>query len=236
MFEPQVGLGVTFGEVLETDATQYMVRVSVSDLEVDGSSHEGWWCQIMTPMAGPKAGFFNLPQVGDLVVVAFHNGDPNNGGVVLGGYWGVPDTMGAAAHEVPVVDDGTSHTRGWVTPMGRQIILSDKSGAETITICDTDGDGNPVNSVVLDSTNKGFAVTVEGDVTITAKSNIILDVTDGTFTVKCKSFGVEASADVAIKGNGITLEDQGELMLKGTVGVKVDGMMDVNAGALKVLK
>jgi hypothetical protein len=83
---------ITIGEVIETNpAAPYMVKVKFPwFLEGDNSEFVTGWARISTFMAGSERGFWNLPEVGDEVVVAFAYGEQSFP-VVIGSLWAEED-------------------------------------------------------------------------------------------------------------------------------------------------
>ncbi|MCA9539939.1 MAG: phage baseplate assembly protein V [Myxococcales bacterium] len=210
----RLGLGVSFGEVLEIDAARYMVRVSLDDMEVDADSDAGYWCPVVTPLAGAARGLYLLPDVGDQVAVAFYNGSLADG-VVIGGVW--------RGDQKPPESDEANPRKALVSRSGHRIVLDDTDKAEQIQIVDK----TAKNSITIATTDNIMTLVVEGTVNIQAKTAINIEVPDGTLTLACKDLGVKASGAVKLEGQSI------ELASKSTV--KIGGQsVDVNNGALQV--
>lgn len=238
---PQTGLGsgVTFGIVTAVNPDNpLLVKVSLDDMETGGDTKAdvGYWCECMTPAAGNGRGLYAPPREGDRVVVAFYNGHPSRG-VVLGCLWGLADTE---THKPPVTDDAkrpitalaaTAADPKKGTP-GHRIVLDDTSGKEAIHIIDRTGK----NSVVIDSANNALLITIEGDITIKAKTSVTVDCADGSVSWKCKTFAVEAGDGITLEGGKITAKASDTMALTGSGGVTVDGELNVNNNALKVTK
>lgn len=234
-----LGRGVTFGIVTAVNPDNaLLVKVSLDDMETGGDTKAdvGYWCEVMTPSAGNLMGFYAPPRTGDRVVVAFYNGHPSRG-VVLGSLWGLADD---GKHKPPVTDDGKRPITAWAsTPKdatkgeaGHRIVLDDTAGKEAIHIIDRTGK----NSIVIDSAKNALTITIEGDVTIKAKTSVTVDSPEGTVTWKCKAFSVEATGDVALKGANVNLEASAAMGLKGNSGITAEGELNVNNGALKVMQ
>jgi type VI secretion system secreted protein VgrG len=89
------------------------------------------WIRHLTPYAGADRGFFFRPEVGDEVLVAFEEGDPERP-VILGSAWNMSDAIpnedfwGGETHDNDV--------KRIVTKSGHRISLIDKQGEETIGI------------------------------------------------------------------------------------------------------
>ena len=89
------------------------------------------WIRHLTPYAGADRGLFFRPEVGDEVLVAFEEGDPERP-VILGSAWNMSDA-------IPNEDfwGGETHNndvKRIVTKSGHRISLIDKQGSESIGI------------------------------------------------------------------------------------------------------
>jgi len=89
------------------------------------------WIRHLTPYAGADRGIFFRPEVGDEVMIAFEEGDPERP-VILGSAWNMSDV-------IPNEDfwGGETHNndvKRIVTKSGHRISLIDKAGAESIAI------------------------------------------------------------------------------------------------------
>ena len=80
--------------------------------------------------AGKQHGFFWPPEEGDYVFVFFDNGDPRRPLCYMGGWYAAGEVGTAVDPET----DGSPKKRGFVTPGGHQVMLSDKDGSEEIKI------------------------------------------------------------------------------------------------------
>ena len=89
------------------------------------------WIRHLTPYAGADRGLFFRPEVGDEVLVAFEEGDPERP-VILGSAWNMSDT-------IPNEDfwGGETHNndvKRIVTKSGHRVSFIDKQGEESIGI------------------------------------------------------------------------------------------------------
>jgi len=226
----RVGEGLAFGEVVAVDkARPYLVQVSVDGMEPHGDdTDQGYWCTVMTPMAGQERGLYVFPEVGDLVIVGFLHGVADYG-VVLGFRWGKSGS--GVEHKPPFVNDGNNPVKGWVSKAGHRLEFDDTKDAEQIRITDA----SAKNTIVIDSKAGALTVTIEGDVTIAAKKTITFDVPDGDVAINCKNFTLAASKVVTIEGGSGAIETTQALEVKGQ-SVKITGNpVDLNAGNLKVM-
>lgn len=95
----------------------------------------GEWILPMMHGAGSEHGFFWPPEEQDYVFVFFDNGDPRKPLGYMGGWYAGGEVHSSLDPE----KDGTPKKRGFRTPGGHQIVLSDVDGAEKVTIRHKDG-------------------------------------------------------------------------------------------------
>lgn len=238
---PSIGQGITFGVVTEVNADNPLaVKVSLDDLLMVGDKPTvlSGWFEVLAPAAGHLRGFYQPPQVGDRVVVAFYNGDLSYG-VVIGTLWGPADPEGEETYTPPVADkDGKRSITAWVSnspdgkKVGHRIVLDDTKDKEAIYIVDRTDE----HYIEINSKDKAITIETTGELTITAAKKVTFDCADADVAFKCKTFTVEASGDVAIGGANVEAVASSALTLEGSSGVKVAGETDINNGALKVSK
>jgi uncharacterized protein involved in type VI secretion and phage assembly len=82
---------LVLGSVIETQSSIDGLRVRLQRLDRP-SGVETDWLQIASPMAGPKAGFAFMPELGDVAVVAFNGRRPIVLGFLFGGGMDTPST------------------------------------------------------------------------------------------------------------------------------------------------
>lgn len=93
------------------------------------------WVLPMMYGAGNGYGIFWPPEKDDYVWIFFENGDPTNPATYMGGWFGSRQV----AQEHDPENDGSPKKRGFKTPGGHVIALSDVDGAEEVTIRHKDG-------------------------------------------------------------------------------------------------
>jgi len=93
------------------------------------------WVNPMMHGAGRLSGMFWPPEKGDYVFIFFDNGDPRKPSGYLGGWY----AEGELHSELDTESDGSPKKRGFRTPGGHLIALSDKDGEEKILIRHKDG-------------------------------------------------------------------------------------------------
>jgi uncharacterized protein involved in type VI secretion and phage assembly len=192
--------GVVTALVTNTDDPKDWGRVKLKypwmseDVESD-------WARVIGIGAGPEAGLYVIPGVGDEVLVVFEHGDFNHP-YVLGGLWNgmnalPPEAASAAAGDQPLV-------RTWHSRNGHVIAMYD-TDAKKIEIVSTDG-----RSIIIDDKSKKITIKT---------SSVEMTVEDSKLTI-------EAGSDVSIKANGsLKIEASGNLDIKAGGQVTVKGAM-----------
>lgn len=152
------------------------------------------------PVAVGRLGLSLLPQVGDLVLIAFVGGDAN-APVVVGSLY--DDSHHPPVAEAPEAvylppDDSESGIR--------RLHLELPSGT-TITVDD--------DNVLIESGGTQITVARAGDVTIKSPGKIALEC-DGDMALKASgNLDLEAAASITLKGASATLEGSGSTTVKG---------------------
>src|SRR5262249_14292035 len=148
-------------------------------------------------------GTYVLPEIDDQVLVVFEHGDINRP-IVIGALWSKKQ------EPVEVNQSGKNNTKLIKSRSGHRIIFDDKDGAENITIVDK----TKKNKIVLDSANKIVKVESDGDIEITAKTNIILH---------SNALKVGTSEGITGKGQSLLVHAQKTFGLKATSGITIGG-------------
>jgi len=121
--------GVYSARVVNVDDPQRQGQVQVQHYWQEQG--QTTWIRHLTPYAGADRGLFFRPEIGDEVLIAFEEGDPERP-VILGSAWNMSDATpnedfwGGETHNNDV--------KRIVTKSGHRISLSDKQGEESIGI------------------------------------------------------------------------------------------------------
>jgi phage protein D/phage baseplate assembly protein gpV len=154
---------------------------------------ESDWARVLGIGAGPEAGLYAIPDVGDEVLVAFLHGYFSQP-VILGGLWNgqnqlPPEAAGAADGEEPLV-----HI--WQSRKGHRLALFDDAGKK-IEIVTSAG-----LSITLDDNNKTITLKAPG-VEVGLANNKLTVESDTEITIKAGSgLKLEAGGSIDIKANG----------------------------------
>ncbi|ESW93128.1 phage tail protein [Mesorhizobium sp. LSJC269B00] len=200
--------GIVVGVVTSLDDPLGLHRVEVQLPHLGGKVAP--WARLVTPMAGEGRGLVLRPEVGDEVLVAYEQGDPQRA-YVLGALWSNVDRPPPGEPE-PV----SNHWRFLRSRSGHLIKLDDTPGAERIEIEDKDGK----RRLVIDSGGEKIQlvsdsgpVTIEasnGDVTVSAPSGkvmvnaqeVLVQAADQA-EIKAVTLKLSASADFTIEAGGL---------------------------------
>lgn len=122
-------------KVINNKDPEKLGRIIVEVPRARVPKENGEWVLPMMDGAGKQHGFFWPPQQGDYVFVFFDNGDPRRPLCYMGGWYAGDEVHSSMDTE----SDGTPKTRGFRTPGGHLVSLSDKDGKEKVTIRHKDG-------------------------------------------------------------------------------------------------
>jgi uncharacterized protein involved in type VI secretion and phage assembly len=200
------------GVVTNVDDPEKAGRVKLKYPAVS-SEIEGPWARIVTLGAGNKRGMVFQPEVNDEVLVAFEGGDPRQP-VVLGGLFSSKNVLPEWG-----VKSGAVQSRRITSRLGHVIELAD--GTEPGT-----------QHVLLQLSTTTHKIRLGAD-------KLELEVASGKpISIKAgsASFEIDASQNVTIKGNKVTIEAQTELALTGNskVGVTSQGQLAVQGSMVAV--
>jgi len=193
--------GVVTAVVTNTDDPNDWGRVKVKFPWMTEEA-ESDWARVVGNGAGPEAGLYGLPDVGDEVLVAFEQGDFSRP-CVIGGLWNgqhaiPPEAAGAGSGEKPLV-------RTWHSRSGHWLAMHDTQD-NRVEVVSAGG-----HKAVLDDANKSIMFESAGGLKITLEDN-------------GSKITIESSNEIALKATGnMTLEASGNLDLKASGQVNVQG-------------
>lgn len=209
--------GIYPAVVTDTNDPQKLGRIKVQYPWLT-TDHESFWARVVSPGAGPTAGFFTTPDVGDEVMVAFEYGDINRP-YVLGGVWSdtikIPASGEAAASgEVPLV-------RTWTSRTGHEIGMYDNADNK-IEIKTAGG-----HVMVVDDANKKFNLK-------TASGNVItIEDQSSKLTIQTTN-----GHKLIMEASGVTLESAANLTIKASANISIEAgaMLDAKANGITSIK
>ena len=229
--------GLTLAKVTNIKDEQNLNRVKCLPIG-DENEEETDWCYVMAPMGGPECGAFFFPQVNDLVVLAYLDGDPHRP-LVLGGYWNTE------VKPPLTVADGKAEDYTLKTPKGIELLLHDTDKKQKVTLTMPSGmvltldDENSKVSVQDKGGDNALSMDMKGgEVTLKAKTKVTVQAGQTTLTL-------ESGGNITLKGNG-TVSLQGtdiqgkansKLAMQGTTAeIKANATLDLKASGPANLK
>jgi uncharacterized protein involved in type VI secretion and phage assembly len=204
--------GLVVGVVTNVDDPEKAGRVKLKYPAVS-SEVEGPWARIVTLGAGNKRGLVFQPEVNDEVLVAFEGGDPRQP-VVLGGLFSSKNVLPDWG-----VKSGAVQSRRITSRLGHVIELADGTDPAT-------------QHVLLQLSTTTHKIRLGADkLEIEVAGGKPVSIKSGS-----ASFEIDASQNVTIKGNKVTIEAQTELALTGNskVGVTSQGQLAVQGSMVAV--
>lgn len=196
--------GIILAEVTNIKDPKNLGRVKCAYITSAKDPGETGWIYCMTAFGGNDYGSFFHPNVGDVVVLAFENGDIHRP-FVLGSLW-------AGSPKPPVaVKDGKNEEYKLITPNKSFVQFADTKGKEKITVSTP-----KKRQVILDDEKKEMSVS-DGKTTLKISEN------NGTTELICdKKLNIKV-------GNGVTIECDGTT---GTVKIKANKEINISAAQI----
>lgn len=176
------------------------------------------WARTVHPGAGKNRGAMVLPEVGDEVLVAFEQHDPQRP-YVLGGLYNGVDTPSTAGPALIDPGSGAVNRRSLISRNGHRIDLLDEDGKIEGITAET---GDHQLMISLDAVGTKIVVHSDGTVVIEGKRGIVIDAASADLHLKGRKIALDASTGVTVSGGSgaVDIETQAALSLKGTT-VKV---------------
>lgn len=226
------------GYVTSNDDPQQMGRVQVQ-LSWQGPLWKNTnWIRVQSPDAGGSGmknrGMVSIPEVGDMVMVGYVNGDPNRPYVAGSMFTGKNGQGGGTGNNI--------HT--FTTKSGHKIAFNDDKTGWGLSI--TDGNGNTIN---FDAKNDEISVVANDTINLSAKNirlsaNVIsLDSTESTTLYSGSDISVNANEsmslmageDISMSGKNV-MEDASESAQYHSDKMKLlaDSEMEINSEKIGV--
>ncbi len=232
--ERSVKHGISLARVTSITDPKNLGRVKCSFVTSDKDAGETGWIYCVTLFGGNGSGTFFHPNVGDIVALAFENGEVERP-IVLGSVW-------IEKNKPPLaVKDGKNDDYTITTPNKSVVELHDEKGKERISVTTP-----KKRALVLDDEKELMSLSdgknaveidgKKGEITIKAEKKLTLKVGSGvtvTFdgtaggvkvdakkelSVSSAQVAVKASGTAEIKGSGsVTVQSSGVLTLKGSM-------------------
>ncbi len=211
-----VQFGLHYGVVCQNKDPDNLNRIKVRFPWLDGGdTDQSHWAQLITPMEGDKFGWHTMPDVNDVVVVAFVGGDMSQP-VVLGGTWSTAD--GSPEPN----EDGKNNFRGYRSRSGHRLLLDDSSKAKVV-IADKTGK-NMIGLGEFAKDGAGPNVCAIYKPPMSGDTGVSFSTMEGTMELTCKDGKLSVQAQQNIKINakqGIDIKAGGDLKMDGSSTTKV---------------
>jgi uncharacterized protein involved in type VI secretion and phage assembly len=167
-------LGLVRGEVTENFDLTVQGRVKVKIPTIPDIEP---WASVCAPFAGDGYGLWCMPQVGDIVLIAFENGDID-WPVVVGSVWD--------ANNKPPVDlpNDASDKRVLKTPNGHELVFDDMKQEITLTHLSGHKLKMTTDEVSIELARGGGKLTLSLPGKAELKGTVSVDVTSKKTTVK----------------------------------------------------
>jgi phage protein D len=198
------GLGVVIAQVTDANdpAKQGRVRLTFPWLSDDYVSD---WARTVQPGAGSNRGGLILPEVGDEVLVAFEQGDPQRP-YVLGGLHNGADRPDTKGPNVIDSNSGAVNRRSLVSRRGHRIDLLDDAGRSDGITTET-GDGKL--RVALDAAGSRLEIHSDGTVVIKGTKGVVVDAAGDKLELKGRQIEMTATQGVSVKGATVKVAADG---------------------------
>ena len=229
--------GLTLAKVTNIKDEQNLNRVKC--LPIGGLDQEETdWCYVMAPMGGSECGAFFFPQVNDLVVLAYLDGDPHRP-LVLGGYWNTE------VKPPLTVQDGKAEEYMLKTPKKIEMKLTDTDKKQKVTLTMPSGTALTVDDenskVTVQDKGGDNSLTMDmkgGEVTLKAKTKVTIQAGQTTLTLESGgNITLKGNGTVSLQGTDVQAKANSKLSMQGTTAeVKANATLDLNASGPATLK
>ena len=205
-----VQYGLHYGIVCQNKDPDNLDRVKVRFPWLDsGDTDQSHWAQLLTPMEGPKFGWYTVPDVDDAVVVVFIGGDMSQP-VIVGGVWSTPDFSPEPNQ------DGKNNFRGYRSRVGHRLVFDDSPAGTKVWLADKttklmvgagkfakDGAGPNICAVWKPPMSGAFGISIssmEGQMEITAKTKLSIKAQNIKINAKT-TIDMKAGTDIQMEGS-----------------------------------
>jgi uncharacterized protein involved in type VI secretion and phage assembly len=208
--------GLHYGVVCQNKDPENLNRIKVRLPWLDeGDKDQTHWAQLLTPMEGKKFGWYTLPDIDDVVVIAFIAGDSSQP-LILGGVWSKPDNSPEPN------EDGKNNFRGYRSRSGHRMILDDTDKTKVV-IADKTGK-NMIGIGNFAKAGAGPNVCAVYKPPMSGDTGISISTMEGTMEITCKDGKLSVTAEQNIKINAKTTIDikaGGEMKMDGSSQAKL---------------
>ncbi|ART70766.1 type IV secretion protein Rhs [Mycobacterium dioxanotrophicus] len=227
------GAGVVIAQVSDANDPTHQGRVKLTFPWLS-DDYVSDWARTVQPGAGKNRGAMMIPEVGDEVLVAFEQQDPQRP-YVLGGLYNGVDTANAKGATLIDTGSGAVNRRSIISRNGHRIDLLDENGKTEGVTAET-GDGKL--KLTLDSVGTRITVHSDGTVLIEGRKGIVVDAGNSDLELKGKKISVTATNGVSLSGGSgaVNVETQTALSLQGaTIKVAAKATSEFKSGGPNII-
>jgi phage protein D len=221
------GAGIVIGQVTDVHDPEKRGRVKLTFPWLS-DDYVSDWSRTVQPGAGKDRGAMVIPEVGDEVLVAFEQQDPQRP-YVLGGLFNGVDTPETRGPELVDSGSGAINRRSWVSRLGHRIDLLDNKGRSDGVSAET-SDGKL--RIALDAAGTKVSVHSDGTVVVDGQRGVVIDAASSDLQLKGRQIDISATQGVKIAGGTgpIDVDTSVALSLKGAaVKVNADSQAEFKA-------
>lgn len=221
--------GILIGTVNNTYNKKAPDRVEV-EIPIGGAGKTVIvWAKFMSPAAGKEWGMYYKPEVGDKVIISFHNGNIKKP-FILGCVYEMNAKM------INECCESLNSKKKIKTKGGGEISFENKDNNETITITtkkkskivinDTEDTisivgSNGKNLMKINSKSGKIEVTAENNLSLAAGDTKIKLQKSGNVDIECKNFNIKNKANIKMDANKVQLEGV-QVNVKAAAGMKLE--------------
>lgn len=231
------GGGIALAKITNIKDPKNLGRVKCSYITSDDDAGETGWIFCLTPFGGNDYGAFFHPNVGDVVALAYQNGDIHRPFVI--GYLWVQD-----AKPPLTVQDGENKDYRLTTPNKSYADFYDEKGKEKITVATP-----KKRTIVMDDENELLEIDdgknkismngKEGSVEVICEKKLTIKVGSGV-TITCDgnsgSVEIKTNKEIKLSSAQINAKASGtaEISANSSVTVKSSGVMTIKGSMTKI--
>lgn len=205
--------GVVIATVSNIDDPDDLGRVKVK-FPWMGENYQSDWASIAMPFAGDKTGFFFMPSVGDVVLVAFDHGDVNRP-FIIGSLWNKKAKPPGTSQDAK---DSIFRIR---TKEGNEIIFNDEKNQANRLLEIKTGSGHCIilGSQKIEIKDKNG----KNSICIDAQAGSVKMESSNKISIKAPTVEIEATANMKIKSGILKAEASGVAELKASGPMTIQG-------------
>jgi type VI secretion system secreted protein VgrG len=206
-------------EIKAIDDTEKLGRVRVKFGWQEGTPEISPWIRVASPYTGGDKGIYFTPEMGDFVLVAFEQNNPEKPYVLTGMYHG-----GAK----PAIAHAKNDFKGIKTRGGNNILFGDKGGSETISVI------APQHIKLHAGTSINISTDSGGTIDLSAENGTITLKAKTVHVIATEQVKVEAAQSVYIKGANETFVNSKAVVVNGSESVSMGQKLIQIAGSSSV--